>query len=84
MANRKSSNLVLKSVGSPAPLRLPKSIQKIASLEAKYFSSFAQNQAHGLLDQYLEQQGGVRQGEKSRGGGGGMIGRNRYAFITEM
>jgi len=45
---------MIKSVGSPAPLRLPKSIQKIASLEAKYFSSFAQNQRNGFLDQYLE------------------------------
>eukprot|EP00347_Sterkiella_histriomuscorum_P024440 403331110 len=53
-----SHSKLLKSVGSTIQLRLPKAIQRIASLEAKYFSQFSQNSNNGLLDQYLEQQGG--------------------------
>ncbi|CDW82754.1 UNKNOWN [Stylonychia lemnae] len=57
MPGTASSGSLLRSIGSTIQLRLPKSIQKIASLEAKYFSQFPQNQSKGLVDSYLQQQG---------------------------
>ena len=55
MGNSASKSNLLKSVGTGIALRLPKSLQKIASLEAKYFNTHVNGSA---IDNILDQQGG--------------------------